>query len=214
MLPETQAHYSCNDGGGAILGALAKIDANPEKSKHLETATVKIFGLQIDLVNLRKETYVADSRNPTKLEFGTAEEDALRRDSTINALFYNIHTLEIEDFSGRGLQDLERETIKTPLPPMQTFKDDPLRVLRHIRFASRLGFAIDPCDLQAMRDPDIRAEFMRKVAMEKDENRAEKLMKVGNKKVQSKAEETMKISRERVGVEVEKMLKGSCNYIL
>ena len=170
--PETQAKYN-----QSILGRLAKIEANPEKSKHLETVTTRILGLDIDLVNLRKETYAEDSRTPT-MEFGTPEEDALRRDATINALFYNISTGEVEDFTGRGLQDMERKVIKTPLAPVQTFKDDPLRVLRCIRFASRLGYQIAEEDEQAMIDNDIKNELKRK------------------------------ISRERVGVEITKMLKG------
>ncbi|KAL8831449.1 MAG: hypothetical protein Q9191_000860 [Dirinaria sp. TL-2023a] len=207
-LPGATANEGFNKGGKSVVGALTKIEANPEKSKHLETATVKIFGLQIDLVNLRKETYVADSRNPTKLEFGTALEDALRRDATVNALFYNIHTLEIEDFTGRGLEDMERKIIKTPLPPLQTFKDDPLRVLRHIRFASRLGFIIDAGDLQAMSCSEIKLEFMRRILVEKDDGPVGKAVKTNRKKAQTKAEETLKISRERVGVEIEKMLRG------
>ena len=207
-VPSADDRKNSSNGGKSVLGALAKIEANPEKSKHLETATVKIFGLQIDLVNLRKETYVADSRNPTKLEFGTPVEDALRRDATVNALFYNIHTLEVEDFTGRGLEDMERKIIKTPLPPLQTFKDDPLRVLRHIRFASRLYFTIDPGDLQAMSCSEIKMEFMRKIPVEKDDGVTEKVIKTTGKKKQAKAEESLKISRERVGVEVEKMLKG------
>lgn len=210
-LPGAVPKEGSNKGGKSVLGALAKIEANPEKSKHLETATVKIFGLQIDLVNLRKETYVADSRNPTKLEFGTALEDALRRDATVNALFYNIHTLEIEDFTGRGLEDMERKIIKTPLPPLQTFKDDPLRVLRHIRFASRLGFTIDAGDLQAMSCSEIKLEFMRRIPVEKTDGPVEKALKTNGKKAQIKAEETLKISRERVGVEIEKMLRGWCH---
>jgi tRNA nucleotidyltransferase (CCA-adding enzyme) len=76
-------------GKSKIVGGLHKIEANPEKSKHLETVTTKILGLDIDLVNLRKETYSDDSRNP-QMEFGTPEEDALRRDATVNAMFYNI----------------------------------------------------------------------------------------------------------------------------
>ena len=170
--PETKGKYD-----QSILGRLAKIEANPEKSKHLETVTTRILGLDIDLVNLRKETYTEDSRTPI-MEFGTPEEDALRRDATINALFYNISTGEVEDFTGRGLQDMERKVIKTPLAPLQTFKDDPLRVLRCIRFASRLGYQIAEEDEQAMIDSDIKNELKRK------------------------------ISRERVGVEITKMLKG------
>jgi tRNA nucleotidyltransferase (CCA-adding enzyme) len=72
------------------------IKANPDKSKHLETVTTKIFDLDVDLVNLRKETYTDGSRNPI-VEFGTAEEDALRRDATINALFYNVHTRQVSN---------------------------------------------------------------------------------------------------------------------
>jgi tRNA nucleotidyltransferase/poly(A) polymerase len=159
------------------VGGLHKIEANPEKSKHLETTTMRILGLDIDLVNLRKETYSDDSRNP-EMEFGTPEEDALRRDATVNAMFYNLNTKETEDFTGRGHQDMARMVISTPLEPYQTFKDDPLRVLRLIRFASRLGYTIEPEVLEAARNPDIKEALRRK------------------------------ISRERVGVELEKALSG------
>lgn len=158
------------------IGNLHKIAANPEKSKHLETTTIRLLDFDVDFVNLRKETYTEDSRNP-QMEFGTAEEDALRRDATINALFYNLNTGKVEDFTG-GLVDMESKLIKTPLEPFQTFMDDPLRVLRLIRFASRLQFTIDP--------------------------EAEKIM--GDEHVLQALR--LKISRERVGVEVEKMLKG------
>ncbi|EGE81284.1 Poly(A) polymerase [Blastomyces dermatitidis ATCC 18188] len=154
-----------------------KIEKNPEKSKHLETATTKIFGLEVDLVNLRKETYTDDSRNP-QIEIGTPEEDALRRDATVNALFYNIHTDMIEDFTGKGLQDLENKIIRTPMAPFQTFKDDPLRVLRLIRFASRLGYSIDSDTEEAMKIEDIKAALK------------------------------AKITQERIGVEMEKTLRG------
>lgn len=185
-----------------VLGNLAQIAANPEKSKHLATATVKIFGLDIDLVNLRKETYAANSRNPT-IECGTPEEDALRRDSTVNALFYNIHSEEVEDFTG-GLMDLDRKLIKTPLPPLETFRDDPLRVLRHIRFASRLGFDIYPRDEAAMKDPSIKEEFKKKTPRVANGNEPQKK----SKSQPGKSATELKISRERVGIEVTKMLKG------
>lgn len=153
-----------------------KIAANPEKSKHLETATTNIFQFDVDFVNLRKETYTEDSRNP-QMEFGTAAEDALRRDATVNALFYNLRTDTVEDNTG-GLADMKAKLIKTPLEPYTTFKDDPLRVLRLIRFASRLNFRIDLEAENCMSNPAIM-EALR-----------------------------LKISRERVGVEVEKMLRG------
>ncbi|KAI4867921.1 hypothetical protein F4820DRAFT_445506 [Hypoxylon rubiginosum] len=158
------------------IGNLHKIARNPEKSKHLETTTIKLFGYDVDFVNLRKETYTEDSRNP-QMEFGTAEEDALRRDATVNALFYNLNTGKVEDFT-TGLTDMKAKLIRTPLEPFQTFMDDPLRVLRLIRFASRLEFTIDPAAAQVMGDRRV-LDALR-----------------------------LKISRERVGVEVEKMLKG------
>ncbi|KAJ5611828.1 hypothetical protein N7528_008933 [Penicillium herquei] len=166
-----------NEEMSEAIVCLHKIEANPEKSKHLETVTTKIFGMDIDLVNLRKETYSDDSRNP-QMEFGTAEEDAMRRDATINALFYNLNESKLEDFTQRGLDDMEKHIIRTPLEPYQTFKDDPLRVLRLIRFASRLGYEIDTETEAAMQNEDIS------VALK------------------------LKISKERVGTELEKMLRG------
>ena len=161
----------------AQLRGLHHIAANPEKSKHLETATTKMFGFDIDYVNLRKEEYAENSRNP-QMEFGTPEDDALRRDATVNAIFYNLDTEQIEDFTGRGLEDMERKVMRTPLAPYKTFKDDPLRVLRLIRLASRLGYEIDPDAKRAMMEPSILAALR------------------------------AKISRERVGTEVRKMLSG------
>ncbi|CAL8577139.1 CCA tRNA nucleotidyltransferase, mitochondrial [Xanthoria parietina] len=168
--PDTQAKYPKSV-------KLSKIEANPDKSKHLETTTAHIMGLDIDLVNLRKETYTEHSRNP-QMEFGTPQDDAMRRDATVNAMFYHLDNSGIEDFTGRGFNDMERGLIKTPLSPYQTFKDDPLRVLRAIRFASRLGYSIDPEDERAMSDPAIWEEFK------------------------------LKITRERVGIEITKMLRG------
>ncbi|RGB37748.1 hypothetical protein C1646_651771 [Rhizophagus diaphanus] len=154
------------------------IGSNPEKSKHLETATMKLCGLDIDFVNLRKEIY-EDSRIPVSLEYGTPEEDAYRRDITINALFYNIHTGQVEDFTEKGISDLSEGLIRTPLSSCKTFKDDPLRVLRCIRFASRFHFEI----VDDVKDVILKDESI-KVALNE------------------------KISRERVGIEIDKMIKG------
>ncbi|KAG0641151.1 tRNA nucleotidyltransferase [Tuber brumale] len=143
------------DTYGAELGGVHKIKRNPQKSKHLETASVEVLGLDIDFANLRSETYSGDSRIP-HMEFGTPEQDALRRDCTINALFYNLHTELVEDFTGLGLQDLAARLIRTPLPPKETFTDDPLRILRLIRFYSRLGFTIVPEAMAAMKLPEIK----------------------------------------------------------
>ena len=140
---------------------------NPEKSKHLETATMKVGSFWIDFVNLRAEEYTQDSRIPDLMRIGTAEEDAMRRDLTINALFYNINTGEVEDWTGRGFEDLRRGIVATPLPPLTTLLDDPLRVLRSVRFAARLRFTIDQ-DLQtAAKDVRVRTALAQKVSRER-----------------------------------------------
>ncbi|KAG2428657.1 hypothetical protein HXX76_011362 [Chlamydomonas incerta] len=135
----------------------AVIHSNPDQSKHLETARMKIGEVWLDLVNLRSETYAADSRIPT-MTFGTPQQDALRRDFTINALFYNISAGGVvEDLTGRGLQDLRDGLIRTPLPPMETFLDDPLRVLRAVRFGTRFGFQLHPDILESAGSEQVGA---------------------------------------------------------
>ncbi|MCO5579043.1 hypothetical protein L7F22_032895 [Adiantum nelumboides] len=142
------------------------IQSNPDQSKHLETARMKIFGVELDFVNLRAETYAENSRIPT-MKFGTPKEDALRRDLTINSLFYNINTGSIEDFTGRGLSDLHRGIIATPLPPKTTFLDDPLRVLRAVRFAARFDYEIQEDVREAAADLDVRTALLNKVSPER-----------------------------------------------
>ena len=106
------------------------IAARPEQSKHLETATMPLHGLSLDLVNLRSETYTQASRIP-RVEIGTPQQDAERRDFTINALFYNLHSREVEDFTGRGLDDLRDGIVRTPLDPRVTFLDGVQRHTTH-----------------------------------------------------------------------------------
>lgn len=112
----------------------AVIQSNPDQSKHLETARMKVNNIWIDLVNLRSETYAQDSRIP-QMEFGTPEQDAYRRDFTVNSLFYNINKGVVEDLTGKGLDDLRAGIIRTPLPPMETFLDGkysmPCSCMRH-----------------------------------------------------------------------------------
>lgn len=165
----------------SAFGTLHQIAANPEKSKHLETVTTRMFGFDVDFVNLRKETYSEYSRNP-QMEFGTPKEDALRRDCTVNALFYNLQTKSIEDFTERGLEDIKDKIIRTPLPPYETFKDDPLRVLRLVRFASRFGYQIEETTYAAMKEASIHEALK------------------------------LKISRERIGIELGKMVTGPDPY--
>ncbi|KAG6885520.1 hypothetical protein C0993_000516 [Termitomyces sp. T159_Od127] len=162
---------------GIKVGSISKIAQNPDQSKHLETATFRFLGLDIDLVNLRSEEYAEDSRIPSEVTFGTPLQDALRRDTTINALFYNVHTGEVEDHTGKGLEDLKNGVIRTPLPPRETFLDDPLRVLRCVRFASRFGFDIVPEIAEAAKDPGIQYALVTKVARERVGEELSKMMK-------------------------------------
>jgi len=140
---------------------------NPEKSKHLETATMKVGTFWIDFVNLRAEEYTQDSRIPDLMRIGTPDEDAFRRDLTINALFYNINNGQVEDFTGRGFDDLRRGIVATPLAPLTTLLDDPLRVLRSVRFAARLRFAMDDALVEAAKDERVREALAQKVSRER-----------------------------------------------
>jgi tRNA nucleotidyltransferase/poly(A) polymerase len=118
------------------------IEANHSQCKHLEVASVTLFGIEIDFLQLRSDEY-GTSRIP-QIKLGTPEEDAMRRDLTINSLFYNINTNTIEDFTG-GLDDLKNKLIRTPLDVVTTLSDDPLRILRAIRFCVTLkDFTLDP----------------------------------------------------------------------
>lgn len=99
------------------------------------------------------------------MEFGSPQDDAERRDFTINSLFYNIHTNQIEDWTGRGCEDIQNGLIVTPLDPRTTFLDDPLRVLRAIRFAVRYGYDLT-CQ-STIQQPEVRKAFATKVSRER-----------------------------------------------
>lgn len=151
---------------GIVTHGFGVIKQNPEKSKHLETATIQLLGYFIDFVNLRGESYTEDSRVPV-MTIGSAEEDAWRRDYTLNSLFYNINTEEIEDFTHKGLTDLTACLLRTPLEPRQTFADDPLRVFRGIRFASRFGFRFEDMTFEEMKNADLKRSFEKKISKER-----------------------------------------------
>ena len=108
----------------------------------------------VEMVRARREAYRAHSRKP-KVEAATLEEDASRRDFTVNTLLLGSHG-QVLDPTGRGLQDLHRGVLRTPLEPAATFSEDPLRMLRAARFAAQLGFRLDPKVAEGMRESAAR----------------------------------------------------------
>ena len=149
--------------GTAFAERIAKILRVKKVSvfKNYGTAHVKYKDIDGEFVGARKESYSPDSRNP-EVKPGTLKDDQYRRDFTINALAIDLHPENlgelIDPFNGLG--DLDKGIIKTPLDPNITFQDDPLRMLRAIRFATRLSFKLDIDCLRSIKSQSERIKII------------------------------------------------------
>ena len=156
----------CEGSGIALAKAVAKSFENSSKVqvfKNFGTAMLKVGEWELEFVGARKESYRSDSRNPI-VENGTLEDDQKRRDFTINALAIALNPDDfgrfIDPFNGQ--KDMDAQLLRTPLEPEQTYTDDPLRMLRAIRFASQLNFKIEPASFDAIRTLHNRLEILSK----------------------------------------------------
>lgn len=134
---------------GAVAARFAQVAGAPPPVTfpRFGTAQVTWDGRRFEFVGARRESYRADSRKPD-VEEATLEEDLARRDFTVNALYCDLEGGVRDPF--HGLADLEARVLRTPLDPLTTFRDDPLRMLRGVRFAAALGFDLAPDATRAM----------------------------------------------------------------
>ncbi len=129
--------------------------------KNFGTAQVKTDTFEVEFVGARKESYRSESRNP-EVEQGTLVDDQNRRDLSINAMAISLNAQNYGDLIDPfdGMNDLQSQWLRTPLDPVQTFIDDPLRMMRTIRFAAQLDFTVDPIALRAITENAARIDII------------------------------------------------------
>ncbi len=168
----------CTGDGILLATAVAKL-LHPVPPvtvfKNYGTAQLKFEDEELEFVGARKESYRPESRNP-QVQPGTLADDQARRDFTINALAISLNAENFGELMDpfHGMQDLEAGIIRTPLEPEKTFMDDPLRMMRGIRFATQLQFSIHPETLQAIA---ANAERVRIISKERITDELNKILK-------------------------------------
>ena len=173
------------EGSGIALAEAVAAELGTKVSvfRNFGTAMLRYRGCEVEFVGARRESYRSDSRKPI-VEDGTIEEDQQRRDFTINAMAFSLQEGDygslVDPFG--GIRDLDKGYIRTPLDPDTTYSDDPLRMLRAIRFATQLGFTIVPESMDSIRRNRDRLEIL------SSERIADELTKI------------MKTSRPSVGI--------------
>ncbi len=173
----TDIDFVTEQSGIALAKSIAEQVAPEQKVSVFKTYGTAMFryeDLELEFVGARKESYSEDSRNPA-VEQGSLEDDQKRRDFTINAMAISLNQENfgelIDPFNGR--QDLADKILRTPLEPRQTYSDDPLRMMRAIRFACVLDFQIEAHSLQAIKE---EAERITIVSMERIMTEFNKIM--------------------------------------
>lgn len=105
---------------------------------------------EIELVQTRREQYTKETSRCPEVCFGSIQDDCYRRDFTVNSLYYDITNRKLVDITGKGIPDMKAGLLRTPMDPDETFNDDPVRILRGLRFANRFGWRIDPPVYEAL----------------------------------------------------------------
>ena len=160
----TDIDFVCVGSGIELANKVSELVGNNTKVqvfKNFGTAMLRYRDLELEFVGARKESYRSDSRKPI-VEDGTLEDDQNRRDFTINALAIRLNKEHFGDLVApiNGLKDLESKIIRTPLEPNITYSDDPLRMMRAIRFATQLNIKIEESSLKAIKDNASRMEII------------------------------------------------------